>query len=97
MWQIHQTWTVGIDIKGGDKKLCVLNVYLAYECKENEIEFMDRLGKLHAILEDLNTTCATVVGDFNSYATNSESAFGNYLKQYCSLHKYTWSSQQNAA
>lgn len=49
--------------------------------------------KLNAILEETDSTCVNVIGDFNSNLMKSESQFANYLAQYCELFEYKWSSK----
>jgi len=56
---------------------------------------MDRLGKIHAILEELDTTCVSVMGDFNANITKNNSVFGQHMEQFCRLNKYVCSSRQN--
>ena len=88
-----ETWIVGIAITWNGRKLCLLNVYLPYESRNNEEEYLDRLGKLHAIIEELDTSSVTVVGDFNANISNPESIFSQHLNHFCELHDYLCSSR----
>lgn len=85
-------WVVGIKIYDNNKLMYIVNVYLPYECSENEDEFVDRLSKLNVLLDELDSTCVTIVGDFNSNINKPNSCFAKYLSEYCDLFKYKWSS-----
>ena len=42
----HKYWVVSIEIVSGTKKMYIFNVYLPYDKKDNEEEYLDRLTKL---------------------------------------------------
>ena len=44
----------------------IFNVYLPYDKLDNEEEYIDRLAKLRNILAECDSTCVTVVGDYNA-------------------------------
>ena len=48
------------------KKMYVFNVYLPYDKNANKEEYLDRLTKLHNLLAECDSTCVTVVGDYNA-------------------------------
>ena len=51
---------------GNDREYYLVNVYLPYECTDNRDEFNDRLAKLNVFINNISSTCVTVVGDFNA-------------------------------
>ena len=57
---------VSIEIVSGTKKMCICNVHLPYDKKNNEEEHLDRLAKLHNLVDECESSCATVVGDYNA-------------------------------
>ena len=59
-------WVVSIEIVYDTKKMYVFNVYLPYDKNYNEEEYLDRLMKLHNLLAECDSTCVTVVGDYNA-------------------------------
>ena len=59
-------WCNGIEINIGGKSLVLLNVYLPYQCYENEEKFIECLGSLMNIINDLNCSCLSIVGDWNA-------------------------------
>ena len=65
---------------------------MPYECVENEDEFLDRLGKLYVTIEEADTTCIIVVGDYNANILKTNSMFAKHLTQYCSMYDYNLSS-----
>ena len=40
-------WVVSIEIAHDHKKIYIVNVYLPCDNRENEVEYLDRLAKLH--------------------------------------------------
>ena len=59
-------WVVSIEIVSDTKKMYVFNVYLPCEKNYNKEEYLDRLMKLHYLLAKCDSTCVTVVGDYNT-------------------------------
>ena len=53
-------WLTGILFNQDGKKYAVLSVYMPYECKENEDKYIEKLGVLHAILSELETSCVSI-------------------------------------
>ena len=48
-----------------------------------EEEYLTKLGQLSAVIDDIDTTCITVVGDFSANAAGADSCFWNHLRQFC--------------
>ena len=84
-------WVVSIEILSDNKKMYIFNVYLPYDKLDNEEEYIDRLGKLHNILAECDSTCVAVVGEYNANVLKNAN-FAVLLKEYCSQFKYKWSS-----
>ena len=57
---------MSIEILSDNKKMYIFNVYLPYDKLDNEEEYIDRLAKLRNILAECDSTCVTVVGDYNA-------------------------------
>ena len=72
---------IGAAITFSTIEMLILNVYLPYECPDNEPEFESCLGKIHAILEDCTTPYVCIVGDFNADLQKRE--FGKLLNEFC--------------
>lgn len=64
-------------------KLVILSVYLPYQCDDNYDEYVDKLGALGAVMDELDTTCYTVVGDWNANLKQSDSPFAKLLTEFC--------------
>ena len=58
-------------------------MYLPYECVDNRDDYSDCLAKLNVVIENINTTCITVIGDFNANLSK-QSVFGEMLLNFCS-------------
>ena len=59
-------WCNGLEVSLGSKRFIILNVYLPYQCHENEAAFNNCLGMLSAIIDDLDCTCFAILGDWNA-------------------------------
>ena len=68
---------------------------LTYESQENEDLFLDQLSTLHTIVDSLDSSCITIVGDFNSNVSNENSIFSHHLDTFCTMYEYTWSSKNH--
>ena len=80
-------WLCCIKICDGKKEYILINVYLPYECVDNRDDYSDCLAKLNVIIENINSTCITVIGDFNANLSK-QSAFGDMLLNFCSDNNY---------
>ena len=63
------------------------HVYFPYECHANFFEYMNYLGKMHAIIQTADTSYTVAIGDMNAdtykgYGRNCESAFGQELVKF---------------
>ena len=76
-------WLCVIKICDGKKEYVLINVYLPYECVDNRDDYSDCLAKLNVVIENINTTCITVIGDFNANLSK-QSMFGEMLLNFCS-------------
>ena len=64
----------------------LLCVYMPYECLDNEGSYLENLGTLKTIIDELDCTCISVVGDWNSDISDSASLFGNHVIYYLVKH-----------
>ena len=84
-------WVVSIEFISGTKKMYIFNVYLPYDKKDNEEEYLDRLTKLHNLVDEYVSSCVTEVGDYNANVLKNAN-FAVLLKEFCSQFKYKWTS-----
>ena len=66
---------------------------MPYECSENEDIYLEKLGIIKAIIDDVECTCISLVGDCNSNISDSTSLFGNYVKSFCTENNLLLSSE----
>ena len=52
-------------------------MYLPYECVDNRDDYSDCLAKLNVVIGNINTTCITVIGDFNANLSKQSMLWGN--------------------
>ena len=56
-------WCTTVEINTGSNTVVVISVYLPYQCPDNEVEYLEKLGYINAVTNDLDTTCFDIVGD----------------------------------
>ena len=77
---------MGVKFEYDSHRLLILNVYMPYDdrCFGDNYEcFMSHLGILQYIINECDTSCVYIVGDWNANVTNN-SIFGNELITFCS-------------
>ena len=90
-------WVIGISIDNGSNKHVILCVYLkcvsSRDEDHNEI-FQGQLEELKLIIEDLDTTSVTIIGDWNADLVSVSHAHGPLLKQFTNENGLIISSDQ---
>ena len=86
-------WLTGIQITISNRTYVILCVYMPYESHANEDLFLENLGTINAVIEELDTTCISVLGDWNSDISDSESVFCKQFKQFCEENCWLLSSE----
>ena len=80
---INIDWLTGITITISNRTYVILCVYMPYESHAHEYLFLENLGIIKAVIEELDTTCFSVLADWNSDISDSESFFCRHFKQFC--------------
>ena len=87
-------WCTGISIKDGNKTVMIVTVYMTYQCVDNESEYLDKLGQLSAVMEDINTSSFLIIGDWNANLRNTgQNMFAKFMIDFCNDHSLQISSQ----
>ena len=87
-------WCTAVELNTGTNTVIIVNVYLPYQCAGNEDEYLEKLGYLNVVLDELNTTCYVVLGDLNANIRDTNnSMFARHLVNFCSDTNYSLSSQ----
>lgn len=76
----HDERIVSLHIDYGNDSLYFINVYMPYQCDDNNDKFMECIGKIEAIIEAAPSTKIIVVGDFNA---NVNTNFEHELLEMC--------------
>lgn len=78
-------WLVGLDLthKTTNVKYSIINVYLPYNSPENVDKYVECLGALQQIVEEMDTTRFMLCGDFNCDPRKTD-AFGITLSSFLS-------------
>ena len=77
-------WVTGIMFVQGGRKYAVLCICMPYECHANDDSYIEKLGILQSILLELDTTCVSILGDWNGDISDYNSQFAGHLKAFCS-------------
>ncbi len=91
--RLNVDWAIGIDIYFSVKKISILSIYTPYESCEYEDEFLNRLAFTHSFIEDHDSTCVYVNGDFNADVSDSNSPFAKHLVYFCNDNNLVLSSK----
>ena len=65
----------------------IFNVYLPCDNRENEVEYLDRLAKLHNLIAECDSSCITIIGDFNANV-KIRANFAILLEEFCEQFSY---------
>ena len=91
---LKYNWCTAIEINTGSNTVVVISVYLPYQSPNNEVEYLEKLGYINAVTNDLDTTCFVIVGDWNANIRNGgASTFARHMSQLCMDNSYILSSQ----
>ena len=72
----------------------IINVYLPYQCPANEDNYIEKLGYIHAVIDELNTSCYVVFGDWNANIRDPvNSLFARHMIDFCHDNNYNISSK----
>ena len=77
-------WMIGLQINQDDKEITILNIYLPHCSRDNEEDYILKLGQLINIIDDIESPSIIVMGDFNAnIQVNKVSRFGLLLTEFC--------------
>ena len=73
-----------VEISTGSNSIVLISVYLPYQCPENEVEYLEKLGFInYALTNELDTTCFVITGEWN--ANLREGGNSLFAKHYGSI------------
>ena len=84
-------WVVSIEIAYHNKRMFIFYVYLPCDNQDNEDEYLDRLTKLHNIVSECDSSCISIVGNFNANVKTNAN-FAVLVKEACEQLNYVWTS-----
>ena len=87
-------WLTGIKLSQNNKSYVILCVYMPYESADNEDAFVEKLGVISSIMEDIEVTCVSIMGDWNADISDGDSVFGTQLRVFCEENNVILSSEQ---
>ena len=73
--RLNVDWAIGLDINIDNKRMLIINVYMPCESTQAEDEFLSRLAFLRSFMEEFDSTCVYIIGDFNADLSDSKSLF----------------------
>ena len=81
---------LGVQITDNQEMLVFINVYLPFQCEDNYENYVNYLGKLTALVEELATSNIVVLGDFNAA---KDTKFENELLLWCKSNNFIMSDK----
>ena len=73
----------GVQFATGGRKYIIICIYMPYECRDTDDSYVENRGVLHSILDEMDTTRVSVLGDWNADISDSQSVFAAHLNQFC--------------
>ena len=68
---------------------------MPYECRENVDDYLENLGGIKTVIDELECTCISVLGDWNSDISDHTSIFGRQLMTFCADNNMILSSKSH--
>ena len=62
--------------------------------RANRATFVEKLGVISSIMEDIEVTCVSIMGDWNADISDGDSVFGTQLRVFCEENNVILSSEQ---
>ena len=91
--RLNVDWAIWLEVCFNGKRITILNIYTPCESYEAEDEFLNRLAFIHSFIEDNDSTCVYVYGNFNADLSDSNSLFAKHLVNFCNDNKLILSSK----
>ncbi len=86
-------WCIAVQVDINNKVFIILNVYMPYECQQNENEYLNKLAFINSFIMDNHSTCVYVVGDMNADLRDRCARFSKHMLQFCDDNNLILSSQ----
>ena len=80
---LHSEWACGINVSLQGDTVCILSVYLPYECDENQDDYIRALEELKVLVDESVTPLIFILGDYNTDILK-QSTFSRYIEQFLS-------------
>ena len=92
--ELNSDWCVAIELSTETTKLVIFNIYMPYQCGENEELYIEQLGSISSFIEELNCTNFVIIGDFNANLRFSgNNLFAGHMTEFCQDNELLISSQ----
>ena len=92
--EFNSDWAVAIEINLGTSSLVILNIYMPYQCSQNQEQYIDNLWNIYSFIESINTTNFMIIGDWNAnLGTSGNSLFGPIMEEFCKENNLIISTQ----
>ena len=83
-FQTNLDWCNAIEISIASLRVMIINVYMPYQCEQNRELYIQCLGALKSLIDDLPSTSFIIVGDGNAnLKTGGNSLFGRLMVEFC--------------
>ena len=87
-------WCIAIEIDFKSTKFVIFNVYLPYQCTDNEEDYLTCLSGLSAFIEGLDNTNFMIIGDWNANLGKlGTTLFQSLMLDFCNENQLTISSK----
>ena len=92
--EFNSDWAVAIEINLGTSSLVILNIYMPYQCPQNQEQYIDNLWNIYSFIESIHTTNFMIIGDWNAnLGISGASLFGPTMEEFCDENNLTISTK----
>ena len=92
--RLNVDWAIGLEVNCDGKNFIILNIYTPYESYENVDVFVSRLAFIVSFIEENNSSCIYVLGDYNADLTDKKSLFAKHMNTFANDANLVISSKQ---
>ena len=94
-FETNLDWCNAVELNIDSHRVIILNVYMPYQCQENRETYIQCLGALKSLIDELPSTSFMIVGDWNAnLKIGGNSRFGTLMTDFCRDNSLTISDKE---
>ena len=81
---LNVDWAIGLEFNCNGNHFIILNIYTPYAFYDHVDEFVSRLAFVQSFIEDNDSSCIYVLGDYNADLSDNKSLFAKHMIRFTS-------------